>query len=427
MPKIVVVGGGASGISAAIAAKKAGADVSLLERTDLLFGGAIRAGRMSYNGKIVAEEELKAMGGTEVLGALESLTLHKGNIINEENAYIYHAGLAEPLLRDLVKDFGIEIMLEAHVVDVEKSGRAIKAVLLKDGSRIEGDAFVDCTGNSGGLEVCTNHGKGCVMCVYHRCFVFGDRVSIATKAGAPTLYRVKADGTKGTMGVSIHFYKDSLSPYIQDELKETGIVTIPLPSHVIDYSKLLSFGAVRTKAQIENLNIVDIGITGKCVGLGPVPLKELRKIAGLERVMMENPYGGGICHQIGNVDITPVDGSLKSFGLDNVFCAGEKIGCGGVAEVICLGYVAGNNASRLASRKEPLMLSEKTTALGKYIGLVAERFVNEKGRLTSVYSFAHGPFFEYLKEKGFYPASTSIIHDRIKKEGLQGILSKKVA
>ena len=36
--KIVIIGGGWSGCSAALAAKKAGSDVTLIEKTDLLLG-----------------------------------------------------------------------------------------------------------------------------------------------------------------------------------------------------------------------------------------------------------------------------------------------------------------------------------------------------------------------------------------------------
>lgn len=38
MAKVVVIGGGWAGCAAAIAAKKAGADVLILEKTDLLLG-----------------------------------------------------------------------------------------------------------------------------------------------------------------------------------------------------------------------------------------------------------------------------------------------------------------------------------------------------------------------------------------------------
>jgi len=40
MAKIVIVGGGISGCGAALTAVKAGAEVTLLERTDMLLGSA---------------------------------------------------------------------------------------------------------------------------------------------------------------------------------------------------------------------------------------------------------------------------------------------------------------------------------------------------------------------------------------------------
>ena len=42
MKRVIVVGGGWSGVSAAVCAKKAGADVILIEKTDLLLGAGCR-------------------------------------------------------------------------------------------------------------------------------------------------------------------------------------------------------------------------------------------------------------------------------------------------------------------------------------------------------------------------------------------------
>ena len=37
----------------------------------------------------------------------------------------------------------------------------LKAVILEDGERIEGDSFVDTTGSSGPMGNCTKYGNGC--------------------------------------------------------------------------------------------------------------------------------------------------------------------------------------------------------------------------------------------------------------------------
>ncbi len=97
MPKVVVVGAGGAGCGAAIAAAKAGADTVLLERTDMVFGGAAWAGRMDYNGKFVSSEECKALGGGEIFAALESIILHHANIVDEEFATFIVAPKAKPL------------------------------------------------------------------------------------------------------------------------------------------------------------------------------------------------------------------------------------------------------------------------------------------------------------------------------------------
>ena len=54
MPKVVVIGGGWAGCAASISAKKAGCEVVLLERTDLLIGLGNVGGIMRNNGRYTA-------------------------------------------------------------------------------------------------------------------------------------------------------------------------------------------------------------------------------------------------------------------------------------------------------------------------------------------------------------------------------------
>ena len=64
MPKVVVIGGGWAGCAASISAKKAGCEVVLLERTDLLIGLGNVGGIMRNNGRYTACEEAIALGAT---------------------------------------------------------------------------------------------------------------------------------------------------------------------------------------------------------------------------------------------------------------------------------------------------------------------------------------------------------------------------
>ncbi len=65
--KIIIVGGGWSGCSAALSASKQGAEVVLLERTDMLLGTGLVGGIMRNNGRFTAAEEMIAMSGGELV------------------------------------------------------------------------------------------------------------------------------------------------------------------------------------------------------------------------------------------------------------------------------------------------------------------------------------------------------------------------
>ena len=52
--KVIVIGGGWSGIAAAVAAKKCGADVTIVEKTDLMLGLGNVGGIMRNNGRFTA-------------------------------------------------------------------------------------------------------------------------------------------------------------------------------------------------------------------------------------------------------------------------------------------------------------------------------------------------------------------------------------
>jgi len=424
MAKVVVVGGGPAGCGAAVAAAKTGADVTLIERTDMLFGGAIRAGRFNYNGEMVGITEWKALGGGEILEALESIVIHHGSIVNEEHTLTYNTTIVEPVVRSVVEKHKVNVLFEARVIDVKKDKESLKSVILADGSEIQGDAFVDATGSSGGVSVCTKYGKGCVMCTYYRCPMFGDRVSIATQAGARSFYRARPDGTPGTVGAAVVLHKGSLSNEIREKLQKDGTMTIPLPKELVDYNKLNLIGATRTREQMEYINLVDIGDTAKCVGLVYLSLEKLRKLPGFEQASIEDPLGGGRYNVIGTIDMCLTDKCAKVEGFRNIFAAGDKAGRSGVALSIMMGYLAGNNAARTAAGEELLVLP-RTLVMGDLIQTVAEIMAKENAPPKG-YVLGHGVFFEKMKATGLYPQSPEEIRLRVEKEGLADILSRKI-
>lgn len=422
MQTLVVVGGGIAGCAAAVSARKAGIPVILLERTDMLLGGANRAGRMNYNGKMVIAEECKALGGGELYEALEGITLHRGNIVDEVNTYIYNTAIAEATIRQLLVDWGVELRFSQRVTAVRQEQGSIRAVIPKGGEPVEGEVFIDATGGYGGMDNCRKYGQGCVMCVYYRCPTFGNRVSIATLAGAPELTRWRPNGLPGAQAGSIRLYKESLHPDLQDELKAQGVVVRPLPPALVDYRHLDNIGEIRTPRQMEHLNMVDIGICVMCVGLHPLPLDRLRQLPGLEKAMIEDPLGGTVGHCVGKLSMVPRDPTLKVLGFTNLFCAGEKAGPGtGVNEVICTGVLAGHNAARAATGRQLLSLPT-STLMGDFIQHTGE-MMNSHAGLSTGYSMGHGVYLDRMRARGFYPAVPEEIHRRVADLGLTDILA----
>src|SRR3990172_9327949 len=132
----------------------------------MVIGVAVRAGETNGNGNFVANHELRFLGAGELSDALQSIKLHDGVQFpdSSRHVFIFNAGVAEPLIKRIVKEAGVEVLLETRAVDVKKEEGRILAVKLADGRMVEGDALVDCTGGRGGIRVCKRYGKGCVMC-----------------------------------------------------------------------------------------------------------------------------------------------------------------------------------------------------------------------------------------------------------------------
>ncbi|MBR6501233.1 MAG: FAD-dependent oxidoreductase, partial [Firmicutes bacterium] len=215
MNKIVVIGGGWSGIAASISARNAGAEVTLLEKTDMILGLGNVGGIMRNNGRFTAAEENIALGADELFALTDSLSRHVNiDFPGHKHASLYDVIKMEPAVRRLLKEKGIEVLTLARATGVHRSGRILSAVELADGRIMEGDAFVECTGSTGPMGNCQAYGNGCSMCVL-RCPAFGPRVSISQKAGADDIRGRRKDGTFGAFSGSGKLAKESLSEDLQ--------------------------------------------------------------------------------------------------------------------------------------------------------------------------------------------------------------------
>lgn len=428
MYKAVVIGGGWSGCAAALAARKAGAEVVLLEKTDLLLGLGNVGGIMRNNGRFTAAEENIALGADELFNITDKCSRHINvDFPGHKHASLYDVIMVEPEVRRLLIEKGVEIRLIARAVDCTYvktgAGKHIESLTLADGSIIEGDVFIECTGSTGPMGNCLAYGNGCSMCVL-RCPAFGPRVSITQKAGNEDIMGKRADGAFGAFSGSGKLIKESLAEEIRQMLNEKGVAIIPLPKEEIKEEKL----GLKVCQQYalpefaENIILLD---TGYAKIMTPFfPLDRLRTIPGFENARYADPYAGGKGNSIRYLSVAERDDFMRAKDIDNLLVGGEKSGLFvGHTEAISTGTLAGYNAARFL-KGLPQTALPRTLAIGDIIGFARERLDTEEG-LMSRYTFAGAEYFSRMKETGLYSIDTYEIENRVRCEGLAGMYKQK--
>ncbi len=406
--KVVIAGGGWSGCAASLSARKQGAEVILVERTDMLLGTGLVGGIMRNNGRFAATEEMIAMASGELLQLTDQNSLHRGiEFPGHRHASLYNVATMEPLVKTFLLEKGIEIHITTRIDDVEKVGARIKAVIGKSGDekiRFEGDVFIDATGTAGPPTHCNKYGNGCVMCIL-RCPSFGGRVSLTAKAGVQEMIGRKGNQI-GAMSGSCKLFKESLSKEIVSSLGKKGVAIIPVPP--LEQSKgKLSIKACQQYAIPEfegNLILLDTGHAKLMVPF--FPLEALRRIPGFENARYEDPYAGGLGNSIRYVGMAPRDDALKVKGIENLFCAGEKAGLlVGHTEAILTGTLAGYNAVKYI-KSEKFLTLPTTLATGDVITHVRTQMETEEG-LGYKYTFSGSVYFERMKQRGLYSTDSN--------------------
>ena len=430
MPRVVVIGGGLAGCAAAAMAAKAGAQVVLLERMEVLGGCALFAGRVDHR-YFTVREELRLMEGDDIFQVFDRCALHSAVRFpwpGPEGAIkdLYDTTRLDGELRKQLAGLGVEVRVISRAKDVVMEGVRLREVVLDDGTGVAGDTFVDATGGAGGRSACHKYGHGCVMC-FIRCPAFGDRVSIAAKAGITELRGQKKDGSPGPITAAIHLVKETLAPDLKRELEATGIVIVPIPAELIDYGRTASITA---SANIdggfaENVVLADVGHYAKRIAAGYTPLSELQRIPGLERAIIADPAAGTLGNAVRYMALTPRGDALDVPGTDNLFVASEKLGINGVGEATVTGVIAGNNAARRAAGTGPLVLPH-TTMTGSFIAYVNGRWDTEDGLRQRSYIFS-GPFWSAAQRTGLATEDRDLIRARIHEHGLEGVFGRKLS
>lgn len=423
--KVIIIGGGWAGCAAAITAKKAGAEVELYEKTDLMLGLGNVGGIMRNNGRFTASEELIAMGAGDLINITDSISRHKNiDFPGHEHAWLYDVNKVEPEVKRYLENMDIKLFLKSRVVDVKKDQNSIKGLYLHDGTFIEGDVFVETTGSTGPMGNCLRYGNGCSMCIL-RCPAFGPRVSISQRAGVDDLQGEREDDVFGAFSGSCKLSKDTLSEEIVKELDEKGVVVLKVPPEDVNLDKLKTKVCQQyaLKEFAENVILLDTGHAKLMTTY--YPLDKLRKIKGLENVKYVDPYAGGKGNSIRYLSVAPRTEEMKVKGIDNLFCGGEKSGLFvGHTEAMCTGSIAGHNAVRYCLGM-PLLILPRVTAIGDIIAYTNEMMKSKKGRRDR-YTFAGANYFKRMKELGLYSIDVDEIRSRIDKINLTDVMAQKL-
>lgn len=425
MVKVVVVGGGWAGCSAALTAAKAGAEVIILERTDMLLGTGLVGGIMRNNGRFTATEEAIAMGANELFEAVDETSRHKNiEFPGHKHATLYDVAKIEPAVRDKLDQRGISYKLQTRVKDVKFEDGRILGVLDQNNNFYEGDVFLDTTGTAGPQGNCLKYGNGCAMCIY-RCPTFGPRVELASKCGVKEYAGKKTDGSLGAMSGSCKLHKDSISSDIVKELNSKGVAIIPIPLELQKQGSLDLKACQQYALQefAENIILLD---TGHAKLMSPYyPLDILRKIPGFENARFEDPYAGGIGNSMRYMSMVPRDNYLQVVGVENLFCAGERAGLlVGHTEAIVTGALAGHNAVRQAVGKELLEIPNDL-AIGDAIDYVGLQMETEEG-ITKKYTFSGSVYFKRMLERNLYLTDVEVIKEKVASFGLENIFNENI-
>ncbi|KON26305.1 hypothetical protein AC480_05935 [miscellaneous Crenarchaeota group archaeon SMTZ1-55] len=188
---VVVVGGGPAGLVAALAAKRAGADVLLVERHGYL-GGLLTGG-------FVTKPQAPVVGGIpeELFTRARQLGGARGNIRYRlrDGTYTYFMSPIDPetmkrVAFESVDEAGVQLLLHSLVVDAVNERGAVKGVLVENKSgrqAILADVIIDASGDA----------------------------DVAARAGAPYVVGRRSDGVAQPMTMMFRMGRVDVDQLVQ--------------------------------------------------------------------------------------------------------------------------------------------------------------------------------------------------------------------
>lgn len=355
--RIVVVGGGVAGCSAALVAKQVGGgEVVLLERTDMLGGLANVAGiGLCGSGAFLILEEQRVLGGASLYNEvlLPLATWSELTMPGFDRAMLYNVTRLDGRLQRVLRERGVEIRCESHVTGVRRQDYRITSVKLANGDEVTGCVFVDATGSTQGLRGCRENGYGCVECIL-RCPHFGNTGGLVDNE-ITTISTRNAWGTNGVLGTSLLLPIASLSDELQVQIKDKGFTYLKVPAGIAPDMKRARLAgshgmAIMSQAEVkENLLLPDVGGYVKATAnASPRYASQLRKLPGLEECLIAQPLEGRKGHLVYGLGMLPTGATQQVQGYENLLCAGTKSSHAlFIMDVVLSGDLAGLNAARM--------------------------------------------------------------------------------
>ena len=99
-----------------MSAPKQGAEVLLIERTDMLLGTGLVGGIMRNNGRFTAAEEMVAMSGGELFQLTDTNSLHRNiDFPGHRHASLYNVATMEPIVKNFLVRAGVDIQLQSSI------------------------------------------------------------------------------------------------------------------------------------------------------------------------------------------------------------------------------------------------------------------------------------------------------------------------
>lgn len=269
--KIIIAGGGASGMCAAIYAARNGADVTIIEKNNVLGKKLSMTGNGRCNltnldmredcfnaaARTRMKDWLAAFGATEVIRFFRSL----GVVVRSEEGYIYPAsGQAVTVvtaLSDEIRRLGVKVVYEQQVKRIEVKDDGAKAdgdgsgaetgaryggryVVVTDKDRFDGDAVIMATGSLSGPKTTMSTGDGYYIC---------KQLGMSIKDTYPALVGFKCDredglpaaGVRSMANVSFYLGTEELArEYGEVQITPEGISGIPVMQASREVIRLVS-------------------------------------------------------------------------------------------------------------------------------------------------------------------------------------------